>query len=354
LLDEVWSHVHDSFVGEVPSDTLRNYGAVRGALATLDDRWTIFVEPQPRSMEKDHLRGQFGGIGVGISVNQQGQIVLTPNAGSAAERAGVRLGDILVAIDGVPLPDKPIFDKIAPRVRGEVGSIVRITVRRGDKVLDFSITRTMIQIPSVEWRVMTSTQQANNIGYISVRQFTERTASEVKQAVNELRQAGSQAYLIDLRDNGGGLLNAAVDVASQFLDGGIVLIERKRDQPDISFSVTTDNTTQAVSEPLAVLINGNTASASEIVAGAIQDRQRGKLIGEKSFGKGSVQSIYDLSDGSSAHITSAKWLTPNKRAIDGVGLMPDIVVTGATDETEQNNDPQLDRALAELRAAAGH
>jgi carboxyl-terminal processing protease len=176
----------------------------------------------------------------------------------------------------------------------------------------------------------------------------------VRQAVVELRKAGSQAYLIDLRDNGGGLLSAAVDVASQFLDGGIVLVERRRNQPDVTFPVTSDGATRAVSEPLAVLINGNTASASEIVAGAIQDRQRGRLIGEKSFGKGSVQSIYDLSDGSSAHITSAKWLTPNKRTIDGLGLTPDVAVTRATDEAELGVDTQLDRALAELRDAANN
>ena len=352
LLDEVWAHVRASFVGEVPSDTVRNYGAIRGALATLNDRWTVFVEPQPRSMERDHLRGEFGGIGVDIALNEQGKIVLTPNPGSPAEQAGVRVGDILVAIDGMTLPDKPDFAEIAPRVRGTAGTIVHISVLRNGQVLDFTVMRTTIQVPSVEWHILTDTQHASAVGYIAIHQFTERTGDEVRQAIQELRQDGSQAYLIDLRDNGGGVLSAAVDVASHFLDGGVVLIERKRNQPDITFPATTDGSTRAIDEPLAVLINGNTASASEIVAGAIQDRQRGKLIGDKSFGKGSVQSIYDLSDGSSAHITSAQWLTPNKRAIDGVGLTPDIEVTRAADEAGQGKDSQLDRALAELRDEA--
>jgi carboxyl-terminal processing protease len=352
ILDEVWNHVREAFVGQVPSDTVRNYGAVRGALSTLDDRWSVFIEPQPRSIERDHLRGQFGGIGVSIEINKDGRIVLTPQPDSPAEAAGLKAGDILYAIDGEKLPDNPDFNAIAPRVRGDAGSVVRISVLRDGKVLDFDVKRVVIQIPSVEWRVITSSAPATpSVGYIAIHQFTERTGDEVKRAINELRRAGSQAYLIDLRDNGGGLLSAAVSVASHFLDGGVVLIEHKRDQPDITFPATQKGSAGAYKEPLTILINGNTASAAEIVAGAIQDRGRGKLIGDKSFGKGSVQSIYDLSDGSSVHVTSAKWLTPNKRTIDGEGLTPDIAVARADGEAGQNKDSQLERAVRELRTA---
>jgi carboxyl-terminal processing protease len=355
LLDEVWGHVRDTFAGTVPSDTVRNYGAVRGAVATLGDRYSVFVEPKPRALERDHLRGQFGGIGAGLDTAADGRIVLRPNRGSPAEAAGVKDGDILVAIDGVPLPDKPDANEVVARVRGDIGTIVRLSVLRGGKVIELSIKRGLVEVPSVDWRVYTGTAGlTRTVGYIGIHQFTERTASEVQRAIAELRAAGSQAYLIDLRDNGGGLFPAAIDVASLFLKDGTVVWERKRDQPDVRFPVSDKgagaSTDTATRERLAVLMNGNTASASEIVAGAIQDYARGKLIGDKSFGKGSVQAIYDLSDGSSVHITMAKWLTPNQRAIDGTGLTPDISVSRPAGEAAKGQDTQLDKALAELRA----
>lgn len=350
LLDEVWGHVRDSFVGDIPSDTLRNYGIIRGALSSLDDRYTIFVEPQPRTIEKDHMRGQFGGIGVDIRIDETGHIVMNPHPDSPALQAGVLPGDILVGVDDWSLPEPADTNDVATHVRGEIGTSVRIRVRRAGQVLELVIMRGSIQVASTDWRVITETGKANFIiGYIGIHQFTERTGDEVKQAISALQKAGSQAYLIDLRDNGGGLLSAAVDVASRFLSDGVVLYERRRDQPDVAFPVAQDSTSTAYKEPLAILINGNTASASEIVAGAIQDRGRGKLVGEKSFGKGSVQSIFDLSDGSSVHITSAKWLTPNKRTIDGTGLAPDVVVIRTANEAAANKDSQVDRAIAELR-----
>ena len=350
LLDEVWGHVRESFVGAIPSDTVRNYGIIRGALSSLNDRWTILVEPQPRAVEKDHMRGQFGGIGVDIRVDDFGHIVMTPHKDSPAQKAGILPGDILIGIDDLDLPDKPDLNEVAAHVRGDPGTAVHIRVLRADQRMEFVVNRANIDVPSTDWHIITDTIKPGFfIGYIGIHQFTERTGAEVKQALSELKQAGSQAYLIDLRDNGGGLLNAAVDVTSRFLNDGVVLYERKHDQADVAFPVTRDSAAGAYREPIVVLINGNTASASEIVAGAIQDTGRGKLIGEKSFGKGSVQSIYDLSDGSSVHITSAKWLTPNKRTIDGVGLTPDIVVVRAANEANDGKDSQLDRAMAALR-----
>lgn len=354
LLDEAWSRVRESFIGETPSDTVRNYGAIRGMLATLNDRWTIFVEPQPRAIERDHLRGQFGGIGVEIRIDDRGRIVLTPHRNSPAEQAGVQAGDILIAVDGVAVTDGATFEEVAGRVRGEVGTIVRITVSRDGQPIDFSITRALIEIPSVDWRVITATTTSEPaIGYISIRQFTERTGSEVKRAIAELRDNGSQAYLIDLRDNSGGLLASAVEVASQFLSSGNVLIERKRNRSDGSEITVTHPVISgglALRQPLSVLVNANTASAAEIVAGALQDHGRARLVGEKTYGKGSVQLLFDLSDGSSVHVTTARWLTPNAREIDGVGLEPDIEAHRAEGETQRGIDSQLERALADLRA----
>ncbi len=356
LLDEAWSRVRESFIGEVPSDTVRNYGAIRGMLATLNDRWTIFVEPQPRAMERDHLRGQFGGIGVDIRIDDEGRIVLTPHRDSPAQQAGVQAGDILIAVDGLVLPTGARFEDVAARVRGDVGTVVRITVSRDGRSIDFSITRAMIEVPSVDWRVITGTTTDElAIGYISIRQFTERTGSEVKRAITDLRDNGSQAYLIDLRDNTGGLLASAVEVASQFLSGGNVLIERKRNWSDggeITVTHPVISGGLALRQPLSVLVNTNTASASEIVAGALQDHGRARLVGEKTYGKGSVQLLFDLSDGSSVHVTTAKWLTPNGRAIDGVGLQPDIETQHAENDAAKGIDTQLERALADLRGRA--
>ena len=239
---------------------------------------------------------------------------------------------------------------MATRVRGTPGTPVRIRILRGSQKLEFVVQRANIDMPSTDWRIITDTVKPGFlVGYIGIHAFTERTGAEVKRALSELKQSGSQAYLIDLRENGGGLLNAAVDVTSLFVSDGVVLYERRHDQNDVAVPVNGDSAGSAYREPLTVLINGNSASASEIVAGALQDRGRGKLIGEKSFGKGSVQSIFDLSDGSSVHITSAKWLTPNHRTIDGTGLTPDIEVIRQVDEANQGKDSQLDRAIATLR-----
>jgi carboxyl-terminal processing protease len=339
LFDEAWSRINEHFVGIVTTDTLREYGAIRGAIGTLNDRYTYFIEPQARSVERDHMRGQFGGIGVTFAVNDDGTVILTPRKGGAAERAGVLPNDRLIKVDGVPLPAKATAEDVA-KVRGEVGTTVLITVLREGRAFDFTIVRELIQVASVEWRAIE--RGTNKVGVIQIRQFTERTGAEVKQAMDELKAAGVARWVLDLRDNGGGLLTAAIDVSSEFLADGNVLIELKRDQPEKVYAVKD---TSADSRPMVVLINGNTASASEIVAGALRDAKRARLIGEKSFGKGSVQLIFELSDGSSVHVTHAKWLTPSRNEIDGKGLRPDVEVARQAGEAERGADTQLDKAL---------
>jgi carboxyl-terminal processing protease len=336
---EVWERVEEHFYGKVPSPTERTYGAIHESLLLLDDPYTVFVEPQPRELERDTMRGAFGGIGVVLWRNVDGQIILSPLPGSPAERGGIRDGDVLVAVDGEKITDDTTEDDVRAWLHGEVDTSVTLTISRPPTPpLDFTITRSEIQVPSVIWRVL---DQAPDIGYVQIDSFTERTGDELAAAIQGLlHEEQVSSLLLDLRDNSGGLVEASISTASQFLHDGDVLIEQYRDRRERAFQVEEQGA--AFDVPLAILVNAGTASASEIVAGALQDHARGPLIGESTFGKGSVQLIYDLSDGSSLHVTTAIWLTPNRNQIEGHGLTPDIYV--ASDHNPLH-DEQLDRAI---------
>jgi carboxyl-terminal processing protease len=343
---EAWRIVEDKFYGDIPDGPTPVYGAIRGALGTLQDPYTLFVEPQPRALEKAELEGKFGGIGAYVTRGPAGEVVLTPMVDSPAEKAGVQEGDRLHQVDDVTITPQMTTDEVVLLIRGEVDTQVMLTLERAGAVdpVVVTITRQIIETPSVEWRVL---EQDASTGYIRIRLFTERTGRELERAIEDLREAGVSRLILDLRDNGGGLLDAAVDVASQFLHEGVVLYEDRRDQPEKFYSVKKGG--QALDLPLVVLINGGTASASEIVAGALRDYERGPLIGERTFGKGSVQLVYDLSDQSSLHVTVARWLTPNRHRIDAEGLVPDVEVVPSETERASGADPQLEQAIAYLQ-----
>jgi carboxyl-terminal processing protease len=340
---EAWNLVNDHFYGDTSDETARTHGAIKGSLAALQDPYTLFVEPQQRDREQEELRGSFGGIGALVERTPDGRIILTPMEERPAAKAGILPGDELVAVDGVSLtPDMP-FDDVLATVRGEIGQTVELTIRREGEaeLLVFKVKREEIVTPSVTWELASP-----GIGYIKLSIFNERTNDELRDAVRELQQQGAQAYVLDLRNNGGGLLTAAVDVASQFLQDGVVLYERKNDGEETSYPVKRRGVLPQ--DPVVFLVNSGTASASEIVAGAIQDYGRGKLIGTKTYGKASVQLLFDLSDGSSLHVTNAHWLTPNRHEIDGAGLTPDITVEFSDEDRQNGRDPQLDQAIEYL------
>ncbi len=346
LFWEVWWLVKDKFYGDIPAAPTPVYGAIRGALATLQDPYTIFVEPQPRALEKADLQGRFGGIGALVTRSKQGEVILQPMPGSPAERAGVRNGDQLLKVDDTAITTTMKTEEIVLLIRGEVGTQVQLTLQRAGlpQSLVISITRELIETPSVEWRIL---EQEQAIGYLRIHMFTERTAGETRRALQDLLDKGAQQLILDLRGNGGGVLDAAVDVASEFLESGVILFEERRDQPEKSYTVKSGGL--AIQQPMVVLVNGGTASASEIVAGALQDHKRAVLIGEKTFGKGSVQVVFDLSDASSVHITVARWLTPNRHRIDPEGLQPDIFVPVSDEDRAAERDPQLEQAIVYLR-----
>ncbi len=338
---QAWDLIDTHYYGELPSARARTYGAIRSALALLNDPYTIFVEPQTRELERDQMRGMFGGIGVTLWRDSQGQMIISPYADSPAQRAGVREGDILLAVDTQTVLTRTTTDEAQAWLHGEIGTVVTLTLSRPPTPpFDVSIVREAIYVPSVAWRAL---DRAPDIGYIHITGFTERTNDEFLTALQELQANGTISLVLDLRNNSGGLIDPAVALAGQFIQEGIVLIQQSRNAPERVFQAQGDG--RATDIPLAVLVNGGTASAAEIVAGALQDHGRAPLIGDPTYGKGSVQLIYDLSDGSSLHVTSAIWLTPERRQIQGHGLAPDIYVLPG----EGPQDAQLERAVDYLR-----
>lgn len=337
-----WDILDRDFFGDKPSSTERTYGAIRGMVESFDDPYTYFVEPQPRELERDELAGRFGGIGANIELTTTGYL-LFPVPGLPAAEAGVQDGDLLLLVDDREITAAMTLDEIAALVRGPVNSVVTLVVRRTPadgttEELTLPITRAEMQTPSVQWHMLDDTA-SGTVGYISHSLFTERSAQEMRQALEELQEQGATRYILDLRGNRGGLVSTAVAIADLWLDDGVIFIEQKADGSENVQSATEG---MVVDAPLVVVVDGGSASAAEIVAGALQDHGRATLVGEKTFGKGSVQLIHELPDKSSLHVTNAQWLTPNRRPITGHGLEPDVPIV-------EGSDP-LPKAIAVVEA----
>ncbi|HXM19273.1 MAG TPA: S41 family peptidase [Candidatus Tumulicola sp.] len=323
------------------------YGAISGMMQSLRDRWTVFMTPQEyRSLNENLEGGGFPGVGVVIDVDPATKSLLIVQVldGGPAAKAGMQPGDVILTIDGTPTKGLSTVDD-SKLIRGKAGTKVQLVVQRvgADKQLVFSVTRDFIHEPSVLTRMID-----DHVGYVRVLVFGTTTGDEITRALAGLEKQGVKAYILDLRNNGGGYLNAAIDVASKFVaDGPIVEIDQ-RQKP-----LTTINAQDSAvaSRPLAVLVNGYTASASEIASGAIQDSGTGVLIGTKTYGKGEVQTIYPLPDGSAIKITTARYLTPSGRDINTIGIKPDIEVPDVKVENIGNLllDSQLQRAVSFVR-----
>jgi carboxyl-terminal processing protease len=260
-------------------------------------------------------------------------------SGSPAEQAGLRSGDLIVQIDGEDIVDQDLTTVVG-KVRGPAGSSVTLAVRREghDGLLKFTITRAKIAIPSVESRMLDA-----NVGYVRLNSFGDKTAGELKRQLRELLADQPAGLVLDLRGNPGGYLDTAIDVVSQFVPDGVVMLERFGDDTEKTYRARSGGLATAV--PLVVLIDQGSASASEIVAGAIQDRGRGTLVGETSYGKGSVQAPHDLQGDGGIRITIARWLTPDGHWIHGAGITPDVVVERTEADHAAGRDPQLDKAI---------
>lgn len=338
LLAEVAALVKTHYNGQLPESKTLEHGAVRGYVGAIGDPYTVFIEPDNAELETQSLQGEYGGIGVDIRKNDQGEIVLAPFLDSPAAASGIQEGDVLLQVDQIPVTPEMTADDVTVLIRGPVGTTVTLRVRHPDGVeASLSIQRQTIELPSVSWRMV---EGQPDVGLIALSRFSSKTARELERAVQDLQARGATRFILDLRNNGGGLLDAAVDVAGQFLNGGVVMYEKRKDGAEETLTAPNSGglLTQA---PLAVLVNGNTASAAEILAGALLDRGRAPLIGQKTFGKGSVQLVFPLSDGSSLHITANLWFTPSRRQLDKIGLPPTIAVEPLND----GSDPELARAL---------
>lgn len=343
LLDEVQLILDQHYLREQPDYTQRQYAAIRGMLASLADRYTFFIDPPVAQSESDVLAGTYGGIGVEIKRNEAGEFVLYPYPDSPALAAGVDDGDILVAVNGQPLDLSAQQDTVDQMLRGEVkeGSGVEITFRkRDDSEHTVFIPFAVINVPSVIWRVL---EDDERLGYVDILRFTSRTPEELQAALAELKDSEIEGLVLDLRNNAGGLLQESVDVASQFLEENeVILYERDHDSER---RFTAKGGAMLLDTPIVVLVNGGTASAAELVAGAVRDNGRGILVGQKTYGKGTVQQIFRLSDESSLHVTSAEWLTPSRSVLDGVGLIPDIEMI----PDPNGRDVELGEAMRQLQ-----
>jgi carboxyl-terminal processing protease len=337
---QAWTLVHQNYVDQPVDNTKLVQGAITGMMNALGDPHTGYSTPLETTDLNNSLQGAFDGIGAYVDTKGAYLTITATIPGYPAAKAGLQSGDQIIAVNGVDMTGMDPDIVRLTKVMGPAGTTVKLTIQRTglDKPLEFNITREHIVIPFV-----TSKMLANKIAYIQITQFGETAANDFHTQLSQLMAQDPAGVVLDLRNNPGGYLNAAVAIASEFIDHGVIVSEKNSDGSKTPYSATSGGL--ATSIPLVVLVNGNSASASEIVAGAIQDDGRGKLVGELTYGKGSVQEYFPLKDGGLARITVAKWLTPNGRTIDNIGLTPDQVVTLTQADITADLDPQLDAAL---------
>ena len=345
---EVWDLIATEYDGPLPDMGEMRDAIIAGSLETLDDNYTRYVSPDVAERMREDMQGAVEGIGAFVFENDEGLFeIVRPIDGQPADLAGVKAGDILMEIDGESVLDLS-FDEVILLVRGPQGSSVNLKfLREGEEEpVEFTIVRTRFEVPIVESELLPLEMTSGEaIGYIRLTEFNSNAEEKLLEALNELMAQGITGLVFDLRDNPGGYLDQSIAVADAFLPDGVALFERNIRGLDQTFRTLDGDLAEEI--PLVVLVNSGSASASEIVAGAIQDRDRAVLVGETTFGKGSVQQIHPLSDGSELRVTIARWYTPNNKTIDGEGIAPDIEVE-TPEDLGGPEDGQLMRAIEYL------
>ena len=323
-----------------PDGPALEYGMIRGMIQAYNDPFTYFSEPVQHELSSQNLEGKFGGIGANLSRDQENQVVLLPIPGNPAENAGVQEGDILIQADDLEVTPETTTEVVLAAVRGKVGTKVTIVIIRpsdGEKH-SFTITRAEIAIPSVTSYLEPSDTR---LGVIRVNVIAATTKEEILQAHDDLSSRGAEFFALDLRDNFGGYLEAGIDISRLFLSSGIVIEEQEKDQDIKAYKV--ESAGPLVDIPLAILVNQNTASAAEIVAGSLQAQERAPLVGTRTYGKDSIQLVFELKDKSSLNVTSAKWWVPGIPRFGGTGLQPDIAIP--PDSPVNGIDPFITAAI---------
>jgi len=342
LVQEVLRLLDEQFYGELPDRQALTYSAIRGMLLALEDPYTSFIDPQITAILNEDASGTFEGIGAMVTMREDGYLeIASLIPGQPAEAAGVLPGDIIIAVGDQSIVGLGLYEAIS-YIRGPAGTDAVLTILRANEEdeITITVTRARIEVPIVEYRMLD-----DEIGYILLTEFDANATDRVQEALEELAKQNPEGLIFDLRANPGGWLDQSIKVSDLFLGKGLVAIERDSAGGEQRFYSYNGDIGEDI--PMVVLVNRGSASASEIVAGALQDRGRAILIGTKTLGKGSVQRPNALSDGSQLRVTIARWFTPNDNSIHGDGLEPDILVEIPAD-TPAGEDPQLERAIEYL------
>jgi carboxyl-terminal processing protease len=348
LFMEVWTLLSKQFYGDLPQGKEITYDAIRGLVERLGDPHTAFVDPKAAELFNSDLQGSFEGIGAQVELAEGGGVrlkYLFPD--QPAEKSGLQADDVILAVDKKDITKLTLLEAIS-LIRGPRNSKVTLTILRGqEKPFDVTVVRDRIEIPVVE----TKTLSDGKVEYVKLSEFSSVAPDRLAEALNQALAKKPAGLILDMRGNPGGLLDAAVRIGSYFVPQGSILIERSKDGSEKVYA--RQGRYLLGDTPLVVLVDGGSASAAEIVAGAIQDAGTGALIGDKTYGKGSVQLPNTLSDGSQLRVTIAHWFTPKNRGIDGSGLEPDINVPLTKEDAAAKKDPQLDRAIQYLLEKSG-
>lgn len=338
---QTWNLVLQNYVDQPVDQSKMMQGAISGMLAALGDKHTSYMDPKEFEQANTSLEGEYTGIGAWIDITGEYVEIISPMKGMPAEAAGLKAGDLILKINGEDMTD---IDGalVQQRILGPAGEDVTLTILRGEETLDVTITRAKIVVPVVDYEML-----EGNIAYVALYNFNDFSTPKLREALEDLMDQNPKGLIFDLRDNGGGYLTTAIEVASEFIGNGVIMYEEYGDGTRDTY--TAQRGGLATDIPLVVLVNEGTASASEIVAGAIQDRGRGELVGVVTYGKGTVQTWIGLDDNSGGvRITIARWLTPNEKQISDVGLTPDYIVEYTEEDFNAGIDPQLDKAIEVL------
>ena len=355
ILDEIEGILEEDFVNPDAVDpNILHRGAIDGLIEALADPHTVYISPEDFATGIDIISGAFEGIGAQVDQDPvTGEIVIVaPFRGSPAEAAGVLPGDVLVSVNGESAEGWSVADAVR-KIRGPQGTDITIGIRHSDETEEeLTIERATIEIPTV-FADEVRGQDGNpieNLAYLEIQQFTEQTVGDLDQELARIVDAGYEGLILDLRRNPGGGLDATVDVADMFLDDGIIITQVDRDGQETVYEANPG--TQAADLPIVLLVGPGSASGSEVLAAALRDHGRATLVGEKTFGKGSVNHIRNLSNGGALYVTIARWRTPNGDLIEGVGLEPDVAVALTPEDVEAKRDPQLFAAIDFLQGGA--